>query len=209
MSWVSYLFPLLLHTTHTRTGEIIRVSELYGQKKLTINGYPQSNQQFRSMWKRLVTSLDLNTTGTVLILGLGGGDLVNLFARAYPRWMVTVVEIEPEVVRVANEYFGVTPHKKLRITLDDARTFIQRVTNTYDLIIVDLYDGDDIPTWVATPRFIKQVMQRLSLKGRVIFNYASFSFTVDRYTHFDRLLHVATRAHWSHRYWGHTFYVAT
>jgi len=83
---------------------------------------------------------------TVLIGG--GGELAT--AREVLRHdsitSVTMVDIDPSVVRVCKTYLpewggdAVLRHPKLRYVVGDARTYVQNTTETYDVIIMDVSD---------------------------------------------------------------------
>ena len=176
-------------------------------KSLDVNGCPQSNLFFRLMWRKLIKELRIYPTGKVLILGLGGGDLIQLFQIRYPGWKVTVVELEPGVIKIAGDYFGVKESKYLKIVQGDAKKFIRELSTKFDLIIVDIYDGDVIPKWVASYGFIKQVLSKLTTSGRIVFNYASYSFKTVDYDRFARLLSRVAIPYQQQKYFGHQFFI--
>lgn len=143
----------------------------------------------------------------VLLLGLGGGDVVKLITNYQTNVTMTVVELENEVVQVAKDYFGITPSENLQIITEDAKAYLERNKQNYDLIIVDLYDGDGIPKFVTTKKFLIDVKRTLEPCGQAIFNYASHSFRVRDFASFERKLKKIFSVVEQIRIWGHTFYV--
>jgi len=79
--------------------------------------------------------------GRVLILGAGAGNDVAGALRSGAR-EVHAVEIDPEILRLA-ELHPERPYADARVTvhLDDARAFLSRNTQKYDLIVFGLLDS--------------------------------------------------------------------
>lgn len=112
----------------------------------------------------------------ILILGLGGGTLAKQFVRFYPDAIVDVVEVDPLVVDVARRWFFVEPSDRLRIHLSDARTFITRSNEQWDLVMVDVSStnryGETTPPHLVTREFFEEVTQHLSPDGIVHYHCA-------------------------------------
>ena len=84
-----------------------------------------------------------------LVIGAGGGRDV-LSALAFNARSVTAVEINKDIIRTVNGRFGdYTGHldrdPRVRFVNDEARSYIARSTDRYDLIQISLID-----TWAAT-----------------------------------------------------------
>lgn len=106
----------------------------------------------------------------VLVIGLGGGALP-LFLRArFPQIEVDAVEIDPAVVVVAQEYFGVKLDEKLRVHVSDARAFLEESKERWDVVILDAYAGDSVPAHLAGADFVRLARARLSKGGVVASN---------------------------------------
>ncbi|NQT52015.1 fused MFS/spermidine synthase, partial [bacterium] len=77
-----------------------------------------------------------------LIVGGGGGVVPTIFRRDYPDMTIDVAEIDPLVVRLADDYFGFTPNDdKTTTTIVDGRVFIRDTQKHYALIILDAFTG--------------------------------------------------------------------
>ena len=102
-----------------------------------------------------------------LVLGLGAGivpeDLRSRGAK------VTVVEINPKGVKAAVEHFGFKAgHFDVRI--EDARTFVRRCRPDYDVVVVDLFQGDAVPDYLMTAEFFRAIRGCLRANGAVVMN---------------------------------------
>ena len=106
----------------------------------------------------------------VLIVGLGGGTLVKQMLRDYPETRIDVVEIDPEVVSVAKQYFEVPDDSRLRIFTEDGRRFIKASRDTYDIIVMDAYYADALPFHLTTDEFFREAKARLAPDGVLAYN---------------------------------------
>lgn len=107
----------------------------------------------------------------VLFIGGGGFTGPKAFLAHYPAALVDVAEIDPEVIRVAEEYFKVDPAiPRLRIYNSDGRLFLQQSDQTYDLIVLDAYSRSYVPFHLMTLEFFKLLAEHLSSDGFVVSN---------------------------------------
>ena len=116
-------------------------------------------------------------TSSVLIIGLGGGAVVQFLNRNFPEMRVDAVEIDPQVVAVARDYFGTTSGPRTRIFVGDGREYLQRASERYDLIVLDAHlhprEGTDAtghPLSLQTQAFYRSLHERLRPGGVAVFN---------------------------------------
>ena len=81
-----------------------------------------------------------------------------------------VAEIDPDVVKVAKEYFGVVEDHRLRIHTVDGRLFLKRSDALYDLAILDAFSYESIPFHLTTREFLRELSDRLTPRGVVAAN---------------------------------------
>ncbi|HYG89019.1 MAG TPA: fused MFS/spermidine synthase [Azospirillum sp.] len=105
-----------------------------------------------------------------LILGLAGGVGAMNIQRAWPGADILGVELDPAVVQVAHERFGL---KGVRTAVGDARRFVETSAEQHDVVVVDLYNGATIPFFTATREFFQAVEKRVAPGGAVMMNIAS------------------------------------
>ncbi len=108
----------------------------------------------------------------VLFVGGGGFTGPRIFAERYDV-AVDVVEIDPEVVRVATEYFQVGPPSNMNIHVGDGRQFLQETDRTYDVIILDAYKKDKVPFQLTTREFFELTASHLDEDGVLLANIIS------------------------------------
>ncbi len=110
---------------------------------------------------------------SVLLIGLGGGNMVHLYQRALANQFtfdITAVEIDPDVVLAAREKFDLQ-QAEATVVVDDARHYLRNTKKQYDIIIVDAYTHEaQIPPMLATREFFQEVQHRLTPGGVLSLN---------------------------------------
>ena len=110
----------------------------------------------------------------VLFIGGGGFTGPKQILRDYPNVTVDVVEIDPEVIRIAEQYFAVNAsNPRLHIYNNDGRIFLQETNQQYDLIVLDAYSRSYVPFHLMTTQFFNLLSAHLTPKGVMISNLIS------------------------------------
>lgn len=107
-----------------------------------------------------------------LILGLGGGSLARFLLIEFPQCRVDAVELRPQVVELARNYFSLPKDPRLTIHLGDAAAYVQSgpADHRYDLILVDAYDHVGMDTNLNAPDFFAPCTQLLAAEGALAMN---------------------------------------
>jgi len=111
----------------------------------------------------------------LLIIGLGGGVIPREMHGYFPEAEIDVAEIDLEVVEVAKRFFFFQPDERLRVYVSDGRVFVRRQAAmkprpAYDMVILDAFNNEYIPSHMATREFLQQVAAILHPKGVVVAN---------------------------------------
>ena len=109
----------------------------------------------------------------VLFVGGGGFSGPKRFAEEYPNVTVDVVELDPVVIDVAREHFGVEESEQLNVYEGDGREFLERTNRTYDAIVLDAYRKDRVPFHLATAEFMALSAEHLDEDGVLVANVIS------------------------------------
>jgi len=107
---------------------------------------------------------------SVLEVGVGGGSTLSYMHRFLPETRFTGVEIDPGVVKVAKEQFGLREDARLRIVVEDGRKHLAADPAKHDLILIDAYRGTWVPETLTSVEFFKLVKSRLNPGGAVAQN---------------------------------------
>jgi predicted membrane-bound spermidine synthase len=107
--------------------------------------------------------------------GARQAGVLGLAAGAIPRQLkaaglqVTVAEINPQSLQAAMNFFGYDP-QGIEHHWEDARTLVRRHPQAFDLILVDLFQGDATPEYLLTLEFFADLKRSLKPDGLVIMN---------------------------------------
>ncbi len=122
---------------------------------------------------RFFTLADHFVPGAKRMLLLGGG------AYSHPRRLlamnpdatIDVVELDPGVTELARAYFGLTENTRLRIFHEDARSFLNRNAERYDVVLGDIFNAHyAVPFHVVTRQAVQRIFDALNDDGVVIVN---------------------------------------
>jgi spermidine synthase len=106
----------------------------------------------------------------VLVVGLGGGSIPRFLHKHYPALQIDCVELDPEVIAVAKQFFGFVENQTLKAYAGDGRKFIENVKQPYDMIFLDAFGADSIPYRLTTREFLLAVRRALTPNGVAVGN---------------------------------------
>jgi spermidine synthase len=106
----------------------------------------------------------------MLIIGLGGGTLPMFLRKHYPGATIDVVDIDPDVVLVAKQFFSFREDERMRAHVADGRLFVEKIQQPYDVIFLDAFGADSVPAHLTTLEFLGAIRAGLTPGGVVIGN---------------------------------------
>lgn len=169
----SYFVPFT-KKIRTRFNGLLEVRWINGHKVLdTVN----ANYSYGSAQRVLKFSLEKIYTDridNILLLGLGGGSIIKTLEEVFDySGEITAVDIDPDIIRIAAEEFGICPGEKIKIVCADAFEYIKMDPALYDLIVVDLFIDNKVPDQFLSGIFWEYVCGRLREGSHIIFNSIS------------------------------------
>lgn len=174
MTLLSYIFPQTIFHASSKYNHDIRVIEERGELKLLVNGSRQSGKYIRELWE---AALGLFRIGrerkikNILVFGVAGGTVIHLLHKRFPAARITGVDIDTVMIDIGKRYFGLDTIPVLRLVRDDAKHFVRRPAQRFDLIIVDVFFGREIPAFVERSIFLRCLRYMLNNGGTVVINY--------------------------------------
>ena len=114
----------------------------------------------------------------VLCIGMGVGMVPMRFANDEPKAIVDVVEINPDIIPVAEKFFGFD-RRRVNLFIDDGRHFVNRTAKKYDAIVLDAFLGDSSPSHLMTVRALTAMRARLQPEGVLVVNSFGRSFDAE------------------------------
>jgi spermidine synthase len=106
----------------------------------------------------------------ILVLGVGAGNIPMFLRKYYSDAQIDVVDIDPQIIALAKEYFNFLEDDFLQAHAQDGRAFIEHVQKPYDLIFLDAYTAAGIPKHLATKEFLRSLKKALKPSGAIIAN---------------------------------------
>jgi spermidine synthase len=107
----------------------------------------------------------------VLMAGLGAGGFNRLFGAIHPEARLVTVEIDPMMLRLAEEQTGLRTGPANEVVIEDARVFLRRSREAFDWILLDAFDRDaQIPVHLTTREFFRLLADRLPEDGLMLTN---------------------------------------
>lgn len=107
------------------------------------------------------------------LVGLGTGTLATYFA---PGQEVDFFEIDPDVLKIASDYFSFLKDSgaHIRVILGDARLSLEKIPEKrYDLLVIDAFSGDSIPMHLLTKEAMEQYKKCLTDQGVILFHISN------------------------------------
>jgi spermidine synthase len=114
---------------------------------------------------------DLPRLKSILVLGTGLASAVHILHAKGLHPRCTLVEIDDQVLDMALQFLPEAAIPHVQGIHKDAFQFIEEDTNTYDLIIVDIFIGREVPEKAIKASFLAQCKSRLAANGYLVFNY--------------------------------------
>ncbi len=178
MSLISYFFPQTIEEFSSKFNGKIGVKEFFGQKYIDVGGLQQSGRIPEKLFDRglckLLKDRQPGEIRKILLLGIGGGTLIRILRKKYPLAKIVGVDIDPTMVEIARKYFALAVFLDLRIIVGDVFDKNLNLGRNYDLIIVDLFRGYEIPRRLSDNSFLREIKDRLTDDGSIIFNRLYF-----------------------------------
>jgi len=160
----------------------IKVKKFLWQTSVWVGGFQQSGPLVKKLWKNALDVIARNVVTkqsykSILILGLGCGSAIKPLRQKFPDCHITGIEINSEMIEIGQKYFNLDKVPNLKIKICDARKFISKTKQKFDLILMDIYSG-------GQEQQIKIPQKILSKKGLIIFNKLSNGQNSMRYSSF-------------------------
>lgn len=128
----------------------------------------------REMMMALLMRPDRGWPRSVLQIGLGAASITRFLHRNLPKAKLEVVEIDPEVVLNAWQFFRLPEESaRLRIELGDGYNYMVTTRKRFDLILVDGFDARGRAGRLHSLPFYRLCRTRLSDGGMMVTNLLS------------------------------------
>lgn len=180
--------PKVIYKTESKYNGVIEVLESAdSNRQVRVGGFVQSvcentSSGKKRIWGKVAEVLRENATGiqNILVLGLGGGTMQRFISQEFPDVYITSIEIDPEMVAVAKQFFNLDTIPNHTVLVADAcRVVIEPeefglAPASFDAAVVDIFKGDEFPELVNSGNFLVALKKLVKPKSFVVFNRIYF-----------------------------------
>jgi spermidine synthase len=167
---ISYIYPVTKRIPSHYSGKL-ELTTINGKKVLDTLNTNYSYGSLQRVLKYSIDQINVEQCNNILILGLGGGSVIQTLREDKKvDGHITAVEIDQIIIDIAENEFDIKSNQNTRIICDDAWNFMLTDKHTYDLIIVDLFIDNEVPSQFLKLEFWKNILNHLDNGSDVIFN---------------------------------------
>ena len=170
--YLSYLFEFHIESAPSEINPHLYVSLSRGRYQLSTANAIYSFEDLYDNYLLSFQKIKLpEGDKSVLLLGFGLGSIPFMLEKVFKqRYQYTAVEIDENILYLANKY--TLPKLASPITLlpADAFAFVHYCHDKFDLICMDVFLDDKIPPKFETEAFLVQLKNLLNPNGILLFN---------------------------------------
>ncbi|WP_297333868.1 fused MFS/spermidine synthase [Flavobacterium sp.] len=171
---LSYFIPVRIHKKNSKYSNRLEVTLNNGSLVLDSKN---TNYSYGSLQRILRKGLHyigyerIRGFNNILVLGVAGGSVIKTLTEEINyKGKITGVEIDPVVAELANTYFNLDATPNFTMVIDDAFEFVLKTKEKYDLIIIDVFQDTEMPTFLFQEFFISRINFLLNVNGFILFN---------------------------------------
>lgn len=129
-----------------------------------IHGGEKKGEKFNTYYQPKMIGDIFKNKKNIAVVGLGVGVVLNYLDTDV---VVDVFEIDPNVVNLAKKHFSYIDNfsGKINFKIGDGRKELRKSEKKYDLIILDVFSGDSIPSHILTKQFFQEAKNKLNING--------------------------------------------
>jgi spermidine synthase len=110
----------------------------------------------------------------IVMVGLGGGSLAKFCYRYLPHCRITVLELNPDVIALRDQFAIPRDNARFRVIEADAVAYMSKLDNSADVLLVDGFDADGLPPALGSAAFYADCRRALRPGGVMATNIFSY-----------------------------------
>lgn len=171
---LSFLIPINIYKRKSSVSNSLEVTWANGELVLDSKNTNYSYGSLQRILRKGLKAIgfeNIKKMESVLILGVAGGSVIKiLINEIHFKGKITGVEIDSEIIEIANTYFKLNEIPNLTIVIDDAFEFVLKTNETFDLIIIDIFQDTNMPNFLFEKLFIDKLNTLVKSSGFILFN---------------------------------------
>lgn len=169
----SYFTNVVVETISTPVNPSLQVCMSEGKYILHSAADNYSYTSLDRAFYKLFMKMELKNRAVnkVLILGVGSGSLISTLVKDFKlNAVITGIEKDEEVIRVSKKYFNISDHKNFTLVHADAYKYLETHTETYDLVVSEIFSGHHVPDEVESTSYLKHLKKALAPGALLVFS---------------------------------------
>lgn len=178
---LSYFVDIQLEETLSAYSGKLEVICRNGRYALCTENAVYSYEDLYVNFRDSFQQIDLDKYGikNVLVLGLGLGSIPLLLEKKFKKtYHYTLIEIDQKVVDLAEKYTLDELKSSYSIICMDALEYVRDCTQKFDLVAIDIFIDDQIPSAFESVQFLENVKKVLSPNALLMYNQLTYSDTL-------------------------------
>lgn len=171
---LSYIVPIKIYEKKSAVSKNLEVTWSNGQLVLDSKNTNYSYGSLQRVLRKGLKKIGFERIAQmqdILILGVAGGSVIKTITEEIKfKGKITGVEIDPEIIEMAQEYFGLNQIPNLKIIVADAFDYVLRTPFQYDLIVIDIFQDTSMPNFLFEKFFMNRIGSLLKPNGYILFN---------------------------------------
>lgn len=186
---LSYFYPITIYNKSSNISRTLEVTLYNGKTLLNTKNTNYSYGSLQTVLKKGLLTIgksEINKMNSILVLGVAGGSVIKTLTTDFEFTKSIVgVELDAEIIEIANSYFNLDKVSNFNCIIDDAEHYVATSKDSFDLIIIDIFKDTEMPDFLFEESFVSNIKQRLHKNGYIIFNMmildSSKSDKIDNY----------------------------
>lgn len=169
----SHLFDIQVDAASTALNPVLNLSLRKGRYYLTTTNAVYSFGDLYDNFSKTFERMDFGNRKypNLLVLGFALGSVPYMLERVFgQKFKCTGVELDPKIATWARHYTIPTINNPIELVQSDAFEFMEHNHKKFDLIVVDLFLDDVVPSQFESPFFLQRIADSLSIGGLLLYN---------------------------------------
>ena len=171
---LSFFIPITIFKQNSSVSNSIEITWSNGQLVLDSKNTNYSYGSLQRILRKGLQTIgfeNIKTLDSILVLGVAGGSVIKTLVNEVEfKGEIIGVEIDSDIISLANKYFKLDEIPNLTILIEDANKFVQKSNKTFDLIIIDIFQDNCMPGFLFETAFIENTISNLNPSGYLLFN---------------------------------------
>ena len=171
---LSYIIPIKISEQPSNFSEKLEISYNFGKKVLDSANTNYSYGNLQKILRKGLVAVGfkkISKMDYILVLGVAAGSVIETLVNEIKfSGKITGVEIDTEIIDVANNFFCLQQFQNFELIIGDASDFVLKTKRNFDLIIIDVFLDIEMPSFLFEKFFISRLDKILNNQGYIIYN---------------------------------------